>query len=200
MNIPSVEEAEKILKDAEIRNPGLWVGHSEVTAQCARKIAKRCKNINEDAAYVLGLLHDIGRRFGVSYFKHISDGYFYMNELGYEDVARICLTHSFQFQDINSYIGEYDIAYEVKLQMENKLNSIKYNDYDYLIQLCDCLALAEGVVLIEKRLVDVVLRYGAGNLIVEKWKAIFDLKEYFENKIGENIYKVITDDETLWGK
>ena len=31
-----------------------------------------------EKAYVLGLLHDIGRKFGVRHLGHVSDGYAYM--------------------------------------------------------------------------------------------------------------------------
>ena len=51
--------------------------------------------MNPDAAYVMGLLHDIGRREGIMDMRHIYAGYLFMSSLGYDDSARICLTHCF---------------------------------------------------------------------------------------------------------
>lgn len=200
MKIPTLQEAERIVAEAELMNPGPWGDHCRVAAECARKIADKCETMNSDVAYILGLLHDIGRRFGVSHFGHVSDGYQYMNELGYEDAARICLSHSFQYQNIEAYMGNFDVSDEKRKDMEEKLMSLVYNDYDRLIQLCDCLAMASGVALIEQRIVDVVLRYGFSKYTVDKWKSIFKLKKYFEEKTGSNIYEVVSDDQTLWGK
>ena len=90
---PDRLEAERILKEAEQCNPGPWGNHSRTVAHCAQKIALNC-GLDSDKAYVLGLLHDIGRKFGVRHLGHVSDGYSYMMSLGYDEVAKICLTHS----------------------------------------------------------------------------------------------------------
>jgi HD superfamily phosphodiesterase len=103
INIPSLQEAEKILKEAEELNPGPWGNHCRFAAECAGRIAKHCEGLDYETAYILGLLHDIGRRFGVSHFGHVVDGYRYMLQLGFYDAARICLTHSFQYQNIKDY-------------------------------------------------------------------------------------------------
>ena len=63
--IPDRKEAEELLKQAEFCNPGPWGNHSQIVAYCAEKIAENCPDLNPDKAYVLGLLHDIGRKFGV---------------------------------------------------------------------------------------------------------------------------------------
>ena len=101
---PVREEAERLLKEAEVCNPGPWGSHSRVAAMCAEKIAAACPDMDEEKAYVLGLLHDIGRKFGVKHLGHVYDGYKYMLDLGYDEAARICLTHSFSVPDINVYI------------------------------------------------------------------------------------------------
>ena len=53
----------------------------------------------------MGLLHDIGRREGVSGFNHVTDGYHFLLSLGFADAARICLTYSFSFQQIDEFFG-----------------------------------------------------------------------------------------------
>lgn len=46
-------------------NPGPWVKHSLNTGIAARNIARLIPTLNENKAYILGALHDIGRRVGV---------------------------------------------------------------------------------------------------------------------------------------
>ena len=191
MSLPTLIEAEKLLHDAEQRNPGSWIGHSNTAAFCARAIAERCDNINADTAYILGLLHDIGRREGVTDMRHIVDGYRYMKSLGYDICARICLIHSFPYKDIRSYNGQNDCATEETELIKSFLDNAEYDDYDRLIQLCDALALPDGATYIEKRLVDVVMRRGFNDLTIQKWKAFLDLKGYFDKKTVTDIYKLI---------
>ena len=68
---------------------------------------------------------------------------------------------------------------------------MEYDDYDRLIQLCDALALPTGFCLMEKRMVDVVLRHGTNEYMLPKWKATFDIKTYFEQIIQQSVYMVL---------
>lgn len=61
--IPTREQAEELLTEALPHNPGPWGAHSRTAAHCAEKIAAAC-GLDPEKAYVLGLLHDIGRRYG----------------------------------------------------------------------------------------------------------------------------------------
>ena len=83
-----------MLEEAGKMNPGPWALHSQVTAEAARAIAERCPDMDGDTAYVMGLLHDIGRREGFKYLQHTLDGYRFLTDMGYVDAAVICLTHS----------------------------------------------------------------------------------------------------------
>lgn len=186
--LPTRQEAEELLKEAETHNIGLWGNHSRNVAVCAEKIAVAC-NMDGDKAYILGLLHDIGRKFGVRHLGHIYDGYKYMLELGYAQAARICLTHSFCNQNIDAYIGKFDISESEQRELEAALNSIVYDDYDRLIQLCDALGAAEGIVDIEERMQDVKNRYGS--YPQEKWDKNVELKKYFENIARRDIYEIV---------
>ena len=80
--IPTRTQAERLLREAEQCNPGPWGNHSRIAAHCAEKIAGLCEGLDAEKAYVLGLLHDIGRKFGVRHLGHVSDGYTYMMSLG----------------------------------------------------------------------------------------------------------------------
>ena len=191
--LPTREEAEKLLLDAEQCNPGQWGNHSRVAAQCAEKIAALCEGMDADKAYIVGLLHDIGRKFGVGHLRHVYDGYKYMLELGYDEVAKICLTHSFNIQDIHVYIGKVDITEAEQQEIEDALNNVIYDDYDRLIQLCDSIAGADGVMDIEMRMGDVKRRYG--RYPEEKWNKNLLLKQMFEERTGKNIYEAVGMEE-----
>lgn len=191
MKVPTVAEAEKLLDEAEKLNADLWVEHNKTAGFCARAIAEKCDNLNPDYAYVLGLLHDIGRREGVTDMKHIIDGYRFMLSLGYNDSARICLTHSFPYKNINSYNGKNDCTEEETKFIRSFIENTEYDDYDRLIQLCDAISFSNGPTFLEKRFVDVVMRRGFNDYTVQKWKAFFELKEYFDSKAQTDIYKIV---------
>lgn len=186
---PSKEEAEKILVEAESCNPGPWGNHSRVVAECAEKIAKLCGDMNSDKAYVLGLLHDIGRKFGTRHLGHVYDGYHYMRKLGYDEAGQICLTHSFCNHDLKNYIGNMDITKEEQEEVEKALEESEFDDYDRLIQLCDGLGGAEGPLDMVARMEDVKQRYGY--FPQDKWIMNLGLKTYFEYKTGKDIYEII---------
>lgn len=186
--IPTRQEAEDILREAETHNIGLWGQHSRNVAVCAEKIAAAC-NMDSNKAYILGLLHDIGRKFGVRHLGHVYDGYKYMIELGYTQVAKICLTHSFCIKDINVYIGKFDVTDRELQELKGALSCVEYDDYDRLIQLCDALGAANGVVNIEQRMQDVKNRYGS--YPKDKWDKNIELKLYFENIAKQNIYELV---------
>lgn len=147
-----------------------------------------------DKAYVLGLLHDIGRKLGVRHLGHVSDGYVYMMRLGYDEVAKVCLTHSFHNHTVDDYIGKFDVSPEELHLIETELTNTAFDAYDRLIQLCDCLAGAEGVLNIVDRMNDVKSRYGC--YPQEKWDANLRLKHDFEMKMGKNVY-LVCEQETF---
>ena len=191
---PDRQEAHRLLAEAEICNPGPWGDHSRNVAMCAERIAEAC-GMNAEKAYVLGLLHDIGRKFGIKHLAHVWDGYHYMLSLGYSDAARICLTHSFNFPSLDGYIGKRDIPEEQQQEIQSMLNELEYDDYDRLIQLCDSMAAAEGIVNMEERMLDVKRRYG--NYPQEKWDNNFALKAYFEEKAGKDIYEIVKNEAVI---
>ena len=191
MKIPALAEAERLLNEAEAKNPGGWADHAWYVALAARNIAEVHPDLDAEAASILGLLHDIGRQEGVTDLRHILDGYTFMTQLGYPDAARICLTHSYPLRDIGAASGEWDGSSEELAFVEVFLKGLEYDDYDRLLQLCDALALPSGFVLIEKRLVDVALRRGVNPLAVEKWRAFIEPQSYFERAIGRPIYSVL---------
>lgn len=183
------DTAEKLLAEAKTQNGGAWIEHSYNVANLAEKIAKKA-GMDSEKAYILGLLHDIGRRNGSMQARHAIEGYHFLTDIGFDEGARICLTHTFQYKDVEAIYDTWDCEAEEKQFIANYLEAITYDDYDRLIQLCDALSLADGYCYAEKKMVNSVLKFGFKDTTISKWKAILELKEYFDGKIGGDIYNL----------
>ena len=151
--LPTREEALKLIRDGLLFNPGPWGEHCLTAAHCAEKIASACGDMDVEKAYILGLLHDIGRKF--------------------------------------------DVTDEELIIIKTELAKTIYDEYDRLIQLCDCLAGAEGVLDIENRMNDVKKRYGF--YPQDKWNSNMNLKQYFEGKMNKDIYLICEKDTFATG-
>lgn len=190
--VPTREEAMIILKEAEKLNPGGWVKHSMFVAEGAKLIAEQTEDLDSEIAYILGILHDIGRRNGKYGMRHGIDGYNYSISKGYFLVARTCLSHiGFQYNNEIVIAGKWDGTVEELHFVKEYLSQEVETDYDKLIKLCDYLSTPSGFVLIEKRLVEMALRGGINEYTIPRWNSTFEIKEYFENKIGKSIYKIL---------
>lgn len=180
--------AENALNEAYKSNPGPWADHSRYVALACENIAKRCPHMDSELAYIYGILHDIGRYAGISSERHLLDGYRYCMEHEWNKAAQICISHAFMLKDISTSIGVFDMPSEDKEFIAQFVHEVEYDDYDYLLQLCDALALPTGFCLLEKRFVDVTIRYGVHPATIDRWKAVLDIKKHFEEIIGCSIY------------
>jgi len=185
------ERAQNELKLAAQLNPGPWEQHSFSVAHNARLIAQKVSHMDSDKAYVMGLMHDIGRRAGVTGIRHVFDGYDYMMSIGEPEVARICLTHSFPIKDVSTFFGKYDCTQEQLDFLRDFLSGNEFDDYDILIQLCDAISLPNGACIMEKRLIDVALRHGLPDFTMDKWKAFMRTKKHFDRLCGCNVYALL---------
>lgn len=183
--------AEKALEEALACNPGPWGDHSRYVAQACEAIARHCPHLDTDDAYIYGLLHDIGRHAGVTSERHLLDGYRYCQARGWGKAAQICISHAFMIQDTATSIGVFDMSQEDKSFLDWFVKNAHYDDYDRLVQLCDALALPTGFCLLEKRFVDVALRYGLHPATLDRWRATLEIKSHFEAIIGSSIYSLL---------
>jgi len=191
LRIPSLQMAEDLVTEAGQMNPGPWISHSAFVAQAAAAIARLHPRLDPAQAFVLGYLHDIGRREGVTDMRHALDGYRFLLSIGFDDAAQICLTHSFPIREVDAGAGKWDCSAEEHEFVKAYLGKVEYTEYDELIQLCDALSLPSGFCLMEKRLVDVALRYGFNAYTLAKWRAYFTIQQKFEREIGQSIYRLL---------
>ena len=188
---PDRETAERELEEAGKLNPGQWISHSKYAALACEKIAECCPHLDSEKAYVVGLLHDIGRRVGIVQERNMLEGYKYCMSKGWREVAQICITHSFMLKDITTSIGKWDISKEDYEFMKRFIEDVVYDDYDKLVQMCDSLALPSGFCFLEKRFVDVAMRYGVNEYTTKRWGSIYDIKKYFEKIAGKSIEEIL---------
>ena len=189
--LPTKETAEKELQIAGELNPGPWTKHSINVGIAARNIAEKVPGMDAEKAYIVGVLHDIGRRVGiVDIPTHVYEGYKYCRAKGWDEVARICMTHSYPLMQEEF---TYEPQTEAEREIKKYIDSCQADEYDMLIQLCDALATDYGFVIVEKRFVDVTRRYGIMETYIKGWERTFASKEYFEAKMGCSVYDVLPD-------
>ncbi|MDR2068030.1 MAG: HD domain-containing protein [Holosporaceae bacterium] len=192
MKTLSRNKALELFEAATKEKSGRWIKHSQNVAKAAEQIASNHPTLDKETAYVYGLLHDYGRSKEQTRIKHVLSGYEALTRLGYDDVARICVTHSFPYKnDIGDVFhcekfkqNEYDFIWKY-------IQSIEYTDYDKLIQLCDHLAFESRYCLLEERMVDIAMRYGVSPLTIENWRCLFEIKAHFEQILDNSVYNII---------
>ena len=165
--------------------------HCCLVACCAEIIASRLDNIDCQKAYIFGLLHDYGKMVrdaeNKEYFHGLT-GYEEMIKLGYDEVARICLTHTFTKRDFK--YTEYN--YPEMRKTKELLSKIDYNDYDRLIQLCDLLVVGMGFSKIKDRMIFIKDKYRVSNIQIKHlYRQALGLKNYFDRRCGCNIYRLL---------
>lgn len=190
---PTRNQALALLEWAHERNPGPWLAHSKGVAHAAETIAAAL-GLDAQKAYVCGLLHDVGRYEGVRALHHVLVGYDLLMARGWDEPARICITHSFPDHELRHYGGgAFDVTGEELARIAALLDGAEFDDYDRLIQLCDALTWGEDVCLMEKRLCNVVLRHGTFEGMADKWRCWFAIKAEFEARIGQSLYSLFPE-------
>ena len=190
------EEALKLLlqniKDKKELNlpENKWILHSIYVGEAAKRIAKAIK-INSDKAAAFGYIHDIGRR--INHSNHPIEGYNYLNNLGYIEEARYCLTHSFIDNDINKTAGGGPKDTESYDFINNFLQSNNHNIYDNIIQLCDLFCLETGFTTIENRLLNIYSRKGVFDNSYDHYLAVMDLKKRIEKGLQYSLYTLFPE-------
>lgn len=183
------EKALEMLNDAKGKTiTDLWITHSICVANTASIIAKEL-NLDVDYAKTLGYIHDYGKAVG-DFSKHDINGFNYLKDLGYdEEYYSICLTHGYLNNDVMCAAG--GIPEDIPFRTEY-IKAHECSIYEKLICLCDLMCTQE-MIGIDKRLVDVIIRYGAYSNTQYHVKETYKLKEYFDNLLGCNLYKLFPD-------
>lgn len=169
----------------------LYRSHCCLVACCAEIIASRLEDIDGRKAYILGLLHDYGKMISDAEnleLFHGLTGYRTLMKMGFDEAARICLTHTFPNKDFK--LSEY--GYPEMRKTKNILTKIEFDDYDCLIQLCDLLVNGLGFVKIKDRMLFVKNKYRLSSLVIKKkYREALLLKKYFDRRCGCDVYQLL---------
>lgn len=183
------KKALEMLNDAKKKTiTDLWITHSICVANTASVIAKEL-NLDVEYAKTLGYIHDYGKAVG-DFSKHDINGFNYLKGLGYdEEYYSICLTHGYLNNDVMCAAG--GIPRDIPFRTEYIKNH-KCSIYEKLICLCDLMC-AQEVIGIDKRLIDIIIRYGAYSNTQYHVKEVYKLKKYFDDLLGYNLYNLFPE-------
>lgn len=159
---------EKTIAEGKI-NTSAWLSHSLYEARVAQKLAEKM-GVDSEKAGVLAILHDYGRKY-IHDFTHVIKGFEALTDLGWTEEARACLTHSFinagrcancdQAED-GFYIDEKgQPAWESEVLVDDiteVLATIRYDDYDTILNIADLMATDKCVTTPYDRVYDVATR------------------------------------------
>jgi len=194
--ILSIEKAYSFLEDAPRKNKELWTKHSVNVAIVAERLAEQLK-LDSKKAYVLGLVHDIGRRKKEHVgLRHIIEGYNFLEEQGYKEEARVCLTHTFYSRNLvkpnltkaNTNLTRNEIKF-----ISDYINKNGFNIYDKILQIADNMGSATGINTVERRRTESMLRYGITDVSEKNLREIFKVQKEIEDKLGFSIYKIFPE-------
>lgn len=196
--IPTKAEALELLEQARQKDPernNCWARHSILVGDVAGKIAaavnEKGQHFDVDRVAAMGYLHDIGKALD-EFYLHPVKGYDYLMGLGYdEDFCAVCLTHSFVNNDPFCMFGEYMREERDKFLIEY-IRKHQFTDEDNLLLLADCMACDE-VMTVDKRMIDIIYRYGVCAKTQERIKEVYRIKRYFDGLLGYNLYNLFPE-------
>lgn len=193
--ITSKEALNLLLQDIKnqedlIKSENKWILHSIYVGLAARRIAEKL-DLNDEFALIIGYLHDIGRR--IDHYNHPIEGYKYLKELGYNDIARYSLTHSFLNNDITKTVGTGPQDINSYNFINNYLKNIDKDIFDNIIHLCDLMCLETGFTTIEKRILDIITRKGISDNSYSHYLDLMDFKQWLEKEIKMNLYDLFPE-------
>ena len=180
----------------ELGNP-YWIEHSVCVGNTAGVIAKALEekryNVDIDKAIALGYVHDIGKYNGKDH-GHAMSGYEYLKEQGYDDdYCNVCLTHSYLNNDITCTAGGIPNPNDNPF-LTDFIKNHEYTLEEKIINLCDLMCPHGGKVFtIDKRLIDLILRKGAYSNTQYHVKETYNLKKYFDDLLGYNLYDLFPE-------
>lgn len=180
--------------------------HSRDVARVCETVAKKA-GMDSDLAYAKGLLHDVYKSLErdnevtveingemVPSMTHPFNGYRLLMEKNFPEAARTALTHTF-YNIYEVLDGGFDsrLLPEDSAFLKKWISENEYDDYDKLTQLADNMASWKGIMTIDDRFCDILSRHPVSNP-QSGLRKLYELKDYFDEKIHGNIYELFRDE------
>ena len=171
--------------------------HEIAVGACAPILASAC-GLNVMKAGIMGYCHDMGKVISDEKKDktfHGLTGYEYFKSIKEDELAQVCLTHSFPNFDFNN--EEYtSYGAENIEKVKNILKTIQITDYDRIIQLADLLVHFDGNTVLYENMKDrmnyIEKEYHVEHRYIrKKYKNAITLKKYLEQKYNINIYQLL---------
>jgi putative nucleotidyltransferase with HDIG domain len=169
----------------------LWKQHSYLVAEGAAQVVAKLPDGDPEKAFALGLLHDLGKAKDSRGKKHAIEGYHLLMQAGYADAAYAALTHDFP-------IKEFDIHRQESLLDDQELDMVvailtpyTYTLYDRVVQVCDVISMPHGYVLMEKRMLTAILRYGLSRSLHQIVEAAYANIAAIEEHLDGSFYATL---------
>lgn len=157
------------IREDFIINTSSWINHSINVSIAARNLASAVPEADPNIAQVLGLLHDVGRKFKTD-MQHTISGYEYLVDNGLDSLARVCLTHSHINAErcannepaVNGWSCQDGISiWDPNVDTDDLtkfLQSANYNIYDSIINIADLMATSDSILPVYDRILDIATR------------------------------------------
>lgn len=191
-NIPNKDKIHYYLIESN-KNQGPWVRRSKLIGKSARDIAKKI-NLDEDIAYAVGSLFEIGKKEEEKGLRQIMIGFHLLRNESYFFPAQIAISHAFVIKDIKSYIGEDRLEERDRKILENKLITYTYTEYDKLIQVLDN-SIIDKYIGIEEKQKYLKEKYKKIPYEEKRIKILKEYEKHFEEKLGRTIKSFIDMNE-----
>ena len=171
--------------------------HEIAVGACASILASAC-GLDVMKAGIMGYCHDMGKVISDEKKDktfHGVTGYKYFKSINEDELAQVCLTHSFpDFEFKNDEYASYGL--ENIEEAKNILKTIQITDYDRIIQLSDLLVHFNGKTVLYENMKDrmsyIEKEYHVEHYYIrKKYKNAIKLKRFLENKYNCNVYKLL---------
>lgn len=150
-------------------NTSSWITHSLNVGITASVLATGLQNVEPKKAFVLGILHDIGRKFKTD-MQHTIFGYEYLVNKGYTSEAKVCLTHSHIHGErcannepavpgwsCENGVSTWDESVETD-DLTKFLKTTTYNSYDSILNIADLMATDSAILPVYDRIQEIKSR------------------------------------------
>lgn len=140
-------------------NKELWKKHSLQVAHGSEILAESL-SLSKEEAFVNGLLHDIGKAINPNPKKHAIAGYELLKKETFLSAAQTALTHDFPEKNLQFSLDDGLIDDNEMERLQKIFAKIDYRLIDKIVQIIDVIAMPDGFVLMEKRMLNAVMRCG----------------------------------------